>query len=116
MSLVHPLELIVDRKIKFALIGCGRISKNHIAAIEQHDENCELVDVCDNDQEALASAVEATGANGHRHLRGLLDSTTADCVILATPSGLHPDQAINIAQSHRHVMTEKPMATRWKDD
>lgn len=115
MSLIHPFEAIIDRKIRFALVGCGRISKNHIAAIEKHDANCELVDVCDNDQEALESAVEATGANGHRQLAELLDSTKADCVILATPSGLHSNQTVNIAQSHRHVMTEKPMATRWKD-
>jgi UDP-N-acetyl-2-amino-2-deoxyglucuronate dehydrogenase len=36
-------------------------------------------------------------------------------VVLATPSGLHPSQAIAAAQAGRHVMTEKPMATRWKD-
>ncbi len=115
MSPVHPFESITNRKIHFALVGCGRISKNHISAIQKHDVNCELVDVCDIDQEALESAVETTGANGHRHLRGLLESTAADCVILATPSGLHSDQTVHIAQSHRHVMTEKPMATRWKD-
>ena len=68
MSPVHTFEPIIDRKIRFALVGCGRISKNHIDAIEQHSENCEFVDVCDNDPEALESAVEATGANGTRHL------------------------------------------------
>jgi len=36
-------------------------------------------------------------------------------VILATPSGLHPQQAIQVAQAGLHVMTEKPMATRWQD-
>jgi UDP-N-acetyl-2-amino-2-deoxyglucuronate dehydrogenase len=45
----------------------------------------------------------------------MLKSTTADLVILCTPSGLHPEQAILVAQSGRHVMTEKPMATRWRD-
>ena len=115
MTPIQPFEAIVGRKIRFALVGCGRISKNHIAAIEKHDENCELVDVCDNDQKALKSVAKATGANGHRNLRGMLETTSADCVILATPSGLHSDQAIGIAHSNRHVMTEKPMATRWKD-
>jgi len=45
----------------------------------------------------------------------MLKTTTADLVILATPSGLHPEQAIQVSQSGRHVMTEKPMATRWRD-
>lgn len=114
MSPVHPFEPIVGRKIRFALVGCGRISKNHIGAIEQHSDSCELVDVCDIDPEALDKATDFTGANGYRSLQELLDSSTADCVILATPSGLHSDQAIRVARTGRHVMTEKPMATRWR--
>ena len=115
MSPIHPIEPITDRKIRFALVGCGRISKNHIDAIQKHEENCELVDVCDIDPEPLKATVEATGATGHSRLRALLESTTADCVILTTPSGMHSDQAVQTAESGRHVMTEKPMATRWKD-
>lgn len=106
---------ITDRKIRFALVGCGRIAKNHFASIEAHAERCELTDVCDNDPQALADAVESTGAKGHKSLRELLANTNADCVILTTPSGIHPKQAIQIAESGRHVMTEKPMATRWQD-
>ncbi|MDJ0938902.1 MAG: Gfo/Idh/MocA family oxidoreductase [Woeseiaceae bacterium] len=106
---------ITDRKVRFALVGCGRISTNHINAIEAHGEHAELVDVCDTDPEALAKAVKATGVNGHARLDHLLDDSTADCVILATPSGLHPNQAIRVAASGRHVMTEKPMATRWQN-
>ena len=30
-------------------------------------------------------------------------------------SQLHPDQAIEIAKAGKHVITEKPMATRWED-
>lgn len=106
---------ITDRKIRLALVGCGRIANNHLGAIEKHAENVELVDVCDVDPVALSQAVEKTGARGHRNLRELLKSTTADLVILTTPSGLHPEQAIEVARSGRHVMTEKPMATRWHD-
>jgi len=73
------------------------------------------VDVCDIDPVALAAAVEKTGARGHNSLSGLLEHTTADCVILTTPSGLHPAQAIEVAAAGRHVITEKPMATRWKE-
>jgi UDP-N-acetyl-2-amino-2-deoxyglucuronate dehydrogenase len=109
------MEPVNDRKIRLALVGCGRISRNHIEAIEKHAENCELTDVCDVDVQALEAAIEQTDARGHRSLTSLLDSTTADCVILATPSGLHSNQSIQIAQTGRSVITEKPMATRWKD-
>lgn len=106
---------IVDRKIRFALVGCGRISKNHFGAISQHKERAELVGVCDVDQAALDKAVAETGAKPYRSLDALLADTDADVVVLTTPSGLHPEQTIKIAESRRHVMTEKPMATRWHD-
>jgi UDP-N-acetyl-2-amino-2-deoxyglucuronate dehydrogenase len=106
---------ITGRKLRFALVGCGRIASNHFAAIEQHADRCELLDVCDTDASALAAAVARTGAKGHANLKDLLDSSKADCVILCTPSGLHPSQAIEAAAAGFHVMTEKPMATRWHD-
>lgn len=106
---------IEDRKIRMALVGCGRISANHFGAMEKHSENIEIVDVCDIDSRALAKAVERTGAVGHTNLTEMLQKTTADIVVLTTPSGLHPEQAIEVAASGRHVMTEKPMATRWHD-
>lgn len=106
---------ITDRKIRMALVGCGRIAANHFNAMKQHASNIEIVDVCDVNSEALKNAVEITGAKGHLSLTEMLKTTTADVVILTTPSGLHPDQAIEIAKSGRHVMTEKPMATRWED-
>lgn len=45
----------------------------------------------------------------------MLAKTNADVVVLATPSGLHPTQAIEAAKAGFHVMTEEPMATRWAD-
>lgn len=112
---MHFAPPITDRKIRFALVGCGRIAQNHFAAMEQHRDRCEIVDVCDIDPQALSAAVEKTGARGHRKLSDLLAHTSADCVVLTTPSGLHPAQAIEVAESGKHVMTEKPMATRWQD-
>lgn len=108
-------EPITGRKLRFALVGCGRISKNHIEAIECHTDRVELVAVCDTDAEALAKAVSRTGAQGFNSLEALLANSRIDCAVLATPSGLHPEQAIRIAKAGVNVMTEKPMATRWSD-
>jgi UDP-N-acetyl-2-amino-2-deoxyglucuronate dehydrogenase len=104
-----------DRKIRFALVGCGRISANHFEALEQHKDRAELVAVCDIDPEALAKAEARTGAPGFRTLDALLSSSDPDIVILSTPSGVHAEEAIQVAATGRHVMTEKPMATRWRD-
>jgi UDP-N-acetyl-2-amino-2-deoxyglucuronate dehydrogenase len=52
---------------------------------------------------------------GHASLDELLAGCDADAVVLATPSGLHSRQAIKVAQSGRHVVSEKPMATKWEE-
>lgn len=113
MHLHHPA--ITDRKVRFALAGCGRIAANHMEAIARHADRAELVAVCDTDPAALASAVQRTGARGFARYDQMLAEAAADCVVLTTPSGLHARQVIEAAQAGRHVMTEKPMATRWAD-
>jgi len=113
MHLQH--DSVTDRKIRFALAGCGRIAANHVEAIGRHADRAELVAVCDNHPDALAAMVQRTGAIGFASYSRLLAEAGADCVVLTTPSGLHPQQAIEAAQAGRHVMTEKPMATRWAD-
>ena len=120
------------RRIRIALIGCGRISRNHIKAIALHQERSELVALCDVEQERLdtaqqwvAEAAEEYPFAAHKPEQffgydKLLDAIKAsalkvDLIVLTTPSGLHPAQAIAAAEVGVHVCTEKPMATRWED-
>ncbi|MDR1012283.1 MAG: Gfo/Idh/MocA family oxidoreductase [Coxiellaceae bacterium] len=107
--------IIKDRKIKIALAGCGRIAYNHFEAIAKHHENLVLEGVCDMNQEALKKATEITGSKGYRYLEELLENSDADIISLCTPSGLHASQVCRIANAGRHIITEKPMATRWQD-
>jgi UDP-N-acetyl-2-amino-2-deoxyglucuronate dehydrogenase len=83
--------------------------------MESHSDHIELVDVCDVDTAALKAAVERMGATGHSQFADMIKVTTADLVVLTTPSGLHAPQAVEVARVGKHVMTEKPMATRWQD-
>lgn len=106
---------ILGRKIRLALVGCGRIASKHFEAAKAHSDAVDLVAVCDDNPERLSRAVELTGSAGYDSLSALLSQSDADLVALATPSGLHPCQTIQVAESGRHVMTEKPMATRWRD-
>ena len=112
MTVAFP---ITDRKIRFALVGCGRIAKNHFGALAQHADRAELVAVCDKLPERAAAAAAQTGARAFTSLEAMLAEVDADIVVLTTPSGLHPAQAIEVAAAGRHVITEKPMATRWKE-
>ncbi len=108
-------SVIRDRKLRLALVGCGRISKNHIEALKQHADRAEWVAVCDTHSESLVRAAADTGAPGYSSLDDLLANSRPDLVVLATPSGLHPQQAIRVAQAGCHVLSEKPMATKWDE-
>jgi UDP-N-acetyl-2-amino-2-deoxyglucuronate dehydrogenase len=109
------LKPITDRKVRFAIVGCGRISKNHIGSIREHGTDAELVGVCDIDSKALQLAQRETGAKPYDNIEALLADTNADVVVLTTPSGVHPSHAIKSARAGFHVLTEKPMATKWED-
>lgn len=106
---------ILGRKLRIAVIGCGRISKNHFASIEKHSDEMELVAVCDVDDEVLDKHTKSYEVNGYHLLSDMLDSEDLDIVALCTPSGIHAGQTELTAKHGVHVMTEKPMATRWQD-
>ncbi len=112
---MQRFEPVTGRKIRFALVGCGRISKNHLEALKKHGRNAELVAVCDIDSSALQAAEKLSGATAYLRYGDLLEKSNADVVVLATPSGLHAEQAVLAAEAGKHVVTEKPMATRWQD-
>ena len=103
------------RKIRFGLVGCGRIAANHFDALAKHADRAELVAVCDIDPAALAAAAKRTGATPYPEIDALLADPRVDVVVLCTPSGLHAEQGIRAAAAGKHVVSEKPMATRWDD-
>lgn len=98
-------------RYRIAVVGCGRISKNHFGAIETNKERLELVGVCDIVPER---AEEASKANGEvpwfTDLDAMLDAVKADLLLIGTPSGLHAKQTVAGARHGVHVITEKPMA------
>ncbi len=106
---------VTDRRIRFALAGCGRIARSHFEAMRQHEASAELVGVCDIDPAALGNAEKLTGARPFSRYEDMIANVDADVVVLATPSGLHPRQTIQAAEAGLNVMTEKPMATHWHD-
>lgn len=108
-------QSIVGRKVRIAIVGCGRIAKNHFGSIAQYQEDLELVAVCDIDQSVLKTHTREHKVKGYSTLDQMLIDENLDLVVLCTPSGLHSAQAEQVAKAGVHVMTEKPMATRWSD-
>jgi UDP-N-acetyl-2-amino-2-deoxyglucuronate dehydrogenase len=108
-------KIINGRKIRIAVVGCGRISKNHFGSIDVHKDDLELAAVCDTDRGILSVKSSELGVPGYTSLEKMLDNEDIDVVSICTPSGIHPQQTIMAAKAGRHIITEKPMATRWRD-
>ena len=97
------------RSFKLALIGCGRISRNHFDALRATD-GLMLSAVCDVDEQRARSAGEEQGVPWFRSLDEMLRVADCDVVSVCTPSGLHAAQGAAAARAGKHVVTEKPMA------
>ena len=109
------MEKIIHRKIRIAVVGCGRISKNHFGSIEQHQEKIELVSICDKRPDILSEYEKKYKVKGYLDQEDMLKNEDLDLVALCTPSGVHADQTVLCAKYKINVITEKPMATRWED-
>jgi len=103
------------KKINIALIGCGRISIKHFEAIEKYQNELKLVAVCDSDKNTLNKITTKYNVPGYTSMNDLLSNVEVDLVSICTPSGLHSSQTVLAASYGVHVLTEKPMATRWQD-
>jgi len=106
---------IINRKIRVAVVGCGRISNNHFSAIKQFGDDFELTAVCDVEPSVLDKHTTLYKVPGFPSMADMLSKEQIDLVCLCTPSGLHPQQAILASQHNVHVLTEKPMGTRLSD-
>ena len=114
MSLVIPSRArpITGRKIRFGLVGCGRIAANHIGAIQAHSERAELVAVCDVSPESLADI--------HRYFSGELakDFEGAKTTIEKKAIRYEHNNRRAWVDSERGVLTryERPSIAGGKDE
>ncbi|MDQ3996379.1 MAG: Gfo/Idh/MocA family oxidoreductase, partial [Gemmatimonadota bacterium] len=103
-----------DRNVRVALIGCGRISGSHVAAIDRI-HGLDLVAASDVEIDRARALAEVRGIPAFRTVEELLAGVDCDVVAICTPSGLHPAHGILAARACKHVVTEKPMAISLAD-
>jgi UDP-N-acetyl-2-amino-2-deoxyglucuronate dehydrogenase len=96
---------------RIALVGCGRISRNHFEALRRVD-GLALSAVCDIVAERAEAAGDEQGVPWYASYDEMLAEAACDVVAICTPSGLHPRHGIAAAAHGKHVVSEKPMATR----
>ena len=103
------------KKLRYGLIGCGRISPNHLAATKENQEHIELVALCDlvadrMDSVLVQAGIDGGGVNKYTDFRDMLESEHLDLVAIATESGSHAQIGLDCINAGCHVIIEKPMA------
>lgn len=105
--------------MKYALIGCGRISTNHIKAAVNN--NLEIVAVCDivpeNMESVLAkhSLENDTSIKRYTDYKTMIDENDIELASIATESGIHAEIALYCIDKGINVIIEKPMAMSLAD-
>lgn len=104
--------------LDYALIGCGRISPNHIAAVLNNPDVLRIAAVCDTDEahtHALLARFGLSGIPVYTDHRALLEEVRPQLAAVATPSGTHAAIALDCVRAGCHTIVEKPVALSLAD-
>ncbi len=103
-----------ERKIKFAVVGCGHIGKRHAEMIRRNEES-ELVALIDVKDKNLLN-IESYDVPFFYSLEEFFNSgIEVDVINIASPNGFHARQAMLALEAKKHIVVEKPMALNKHD-
>ena len=101
------------KKIKFGIIGCGRIAQRHAKHISKLGE---LVSVCDIVFSKAQTLAKEYSAKAYQNVNEMLEKeSNIDVISICSPNGLHATHSIASLNSGFHVLCEKPMALSSHD-
>lgn len=105
---------IIERKIRFGVVGCGHIGKRHAEMISRNPD-CELVALSDS-KEKSELGIDAYDVPFFSSLDDMLASVAEiDVVCVCTPNGFHAEHSIASLKAGKHIVCEKPMALTKAD-
>ena len=97
-----------DKKVKFAIVGCGHIGKRH-AEMAARNAEAELVALCDIADET-SLGIERFEVPFFTSIDELLASDIQiDVLNICTPNGVHSEQAEKALDKGIHIVVEKPI-------
>lgn len=99
-------------KLRIGVIGVGHMGKNHVRILAT-ENRFELVGIYDKDPEQLEEVAEEYHVKPYKDIKPLLNDV--DAVVIAVPSSLHKDVALEAAKCGVHALVEKPLALNSRD-
>ena len=104
----------MQRKLRCALIGCGRISPKHVEVMSALPD-VQLDGVCDIKPDRVTKTAGATGARPYADYMEMVKALKPDVVSILTDSGSHARIACDVVPYTGNVVVEKPMALTLDD-
>ncbi len=103
----------MKKKLRFAIVGCGRIAQRHAEHIEKIGE---LVAVCDIIESKAIQLSHKYNVEAFFSLDTMLSKLKdVDVISICSPNGLHANHSISALNAGFHVLCEKPMAISVAD-
>jgi predicted dehydrogenase len=103
-------------KLRFALVGCGRIAKRHAALLGSGEiAGAELAAVCDLLPGRAEALAQPYGVPAYTDMEAMMRAERIDAVSVLTESGRHAEHVLRLAPHGRHIVVEKPMALTLDD-
>ncbi len=103
--------------MKYALIGCGRISPNHIAAAQNNA--LEIVAICDIETSCMIDKILkfklGSSVNQYSDYKEMVEKEKPELVAICTESGKHAEVALFCIEHGCHCIVEKPLALSIAD-
>jgi UDP-N-acetylglucosamine 3-dehydrogenase len=96
-------------KLRFAVIGCGRMGLRRMQTIVNHPQT-ELVCVVDVNEQKARAAADKYGCAYYLCYEEILPREDIDCVIVSVPNKWHKEIVVAALDSKKHVFCEKPLA------
>ncbi len=97
-------------RLGIGIVGAGVIGNVHAQALGGLADLAKVVAVADPREAAGQELASTADATRYASIEELLADSAVQVVVIATPSGMHPDQAIAAAKAGKHIISEKPMA------
>lgn len=102
--------------LKFALVGCGRISKRHSELLgENQIKGACLTAVCDINSGKAKIVAEKFNVPYFIDMHEMMSKVDIDVVVVLTESGNHSKNVLSLAPYGKHIVVEKPMALTISD-
>ena len=104
------------QKLRYALIGCGSMGREHIENIKAID-GAEITALADTnaDSRTAALALVPNPVQAFDDYRELLVQAAFDALVIATPNHTHIDVLRDALKTDAHILIEKPLCTRVED-